>query len=143
MTTTGSWPTPAGAVETSQSFVSPVIKDFRLDWCRNWGVACGGPAAELFCKEKGFDKATRWSIEPNVGARGIPTLVFGDGRLCQGPNCSGFRVIVCARVAATPAKPEIKALPGALKVKVKPAPAVEPPKIIKKTVKADVKRKVA
>ncbi len=137
------WPTPAGAVETSQSFVAPVIKDFRLDWCRNWGVACGGPAAELFCKEKGFDKATRWSIEPNVGARGIPTLVFGDGRLCRAPNCSGFRVIVCARVAATPAKPEIKVLPGALKVKDKPAPAVESPKIIKKTVKADVKRKVA
>ena len=138
-----SWPVPAGAVETSQSFAAPVIKDFRLDWCRNWGVACGGPAAELFCKEKGFDKATRWSIEPNVGARGIPTLVFGDGRLCQGPNCSGFRVIVCARVAAAPAKPEIKILPGALKVKDKPALAVEPPKIIKKTVKADAKRRVA
>ena len=87
------WLSPAAAVETSQSFIAPVIKDFRLDWCRNWGVACGGPAAELFCREKGFDKATRWSIEPNVGARGIPTLVFGDGKLCKAPNCSGFRVI--------------------------------------------------
>ena len=147
------WFSPAVAVEASQSFVAPVIKDFRLDWCRNWGAACGGPAADLFCKEKGFDKATRWSIEPNVGARGIPTLVFGDGRLCNAPNCSGFRVIVCARVAAVPAKPTIKVLPGALKVKekpsavdkkitVKPAPAA-PPKIIKKAVKADVRRKVA
>lgn len=42
-----SWSTPAGAVETSQSFVAPTIKDFRLDWCRNWGVACGGPAAVI------------------------------------------------------------------------------------------------
>lgn len=138
-----SWSTPARAVETSQSFVAPVIKDFRLDWCRNWGIACGSPAADLFCKEKGFDKATRWSIDPNVGARGIPTLVFGDGRLCKAPNCSGFRVIVCARVAAAPAKPEINLLPGALKVKDKPAPAAPPPKIIKKAVKADVMRKVA
>ena len=147
------WLSPASAVETSHSFIAPVIKDFRLDWCRNWGVACGGPAAELFCREKGFDRATRWSIEPNVGARGIPTLVFGDGRLCKAPNCSGFRVIVCARLAAAPTKPTIKLLPGALKVKekpsavdkkitVKPAPAA-PPKIIKKAVKADVKRKVA
>lgn len=141
-----SWPTPSAAVETSQSFVAPTIKDFRLDWCRNWGEGCGGPAAELFCREKGFDKATRWSIDPNVGARGIPTLVFGDGRLCQGPNCAGFRVIVCARgVAEAPPprpKPVIKVLPGTLKVKEKPVIAVEPPKIIKKAVKADVKRKV-
>ncbi len=147
------WFSPAVAVEASQSFVAPVIKDFRLDWCRNWGAACGGPAADLFCKEKGFDKATRWSIEPNVGARGIPTLVFGDGRLCKAPNCSGFRVIVCARVAAVPAKPTIKVLPGALKVKEKPSavdkkitvkpPPAAPPKIIKKAVKADVRRKVA
>ena len=146
------WLSPAAAVEASQSFVAPVIKDFRLDWCRNWGAACGGPAADLFCKEKGFEKATRWSIEPNVGARGIPTLVFGDGRLCKAPNCSGFRVIVCARVAAVPAKPAIKVLPDALKVKEKPSavdkkitvkPPAAPPKIIKKAVKADVRRKVA
>lgn len=108
---------PVEAVETSQSFVAPAINDFRLDWCRNWGVACGGPAAELFCKEKGFDKATRWSIEPNVGARGTPTLVFGDGRLCKAPSCAGFRVIVCASVAEAQTKPAIKALPDALKVK--------------------------
>ncbi|MGH6854351.1 MAG: hypothetical protein ACREDN_02915 [Aestuariivirga sp.] len=138
------WLSPAAAVETSQSFVAPVIKDFRLDWCRNWGVGCGGPAAELFCREKGFDKATRWSIDPNVGARGIPTLVFGDGRLCQAPNCSGFRVIVCARVAAAaPPKLEVKPPTTVKKIKVKPAPTVELPKIVKKPVEVDTKRKVA
>lgn len=137
-------PSPAAAVETSQSFVAPAIKDVRLDWCRNWGVGCGGPAAELFCREKGFDKATRWSIEPNVGARGIPTLVFGDGRLCQAPNCSGFRVIVCARVAAAPSpKLEVKPQPIEQKKKVKPALLKEPAKIVKKTAAVDAKRKVA
>ena len=126
---------PATAAETSQSFIAPVIKDMRLDWCRNWGAGCGGPAAELFCHEKGFDKALRWSIEPNVGARGIPTLVFGDGRLCRAPNCSGFRVIVCTRVAVTPPKPEIKSQTTVKKIK--------PATIIQKIAKPDAKHRVA
>ena len=133
-------PTPAAAAEASQSFIAPVIKDIRLDWCRNWGVGCGGPAAELFCREKGFNKATRWSIDPGVGARGIPTLVFGDGRLCQGPTCAGFRVIECARVAAAPPPSEIKVLPNQLTTKAKPK---EPVKIVTKPIKLDAKRKVA
>ncbi len=137
-------PAPAAGAEVSQTFVAPVIKDVRLDWCRNWGVGCGGPAAELFCREKGFDKATRWSIEQNVGARGIPTLVFGDGRLCRAPNCSGFRVIECARVAAAPSpKLEVKPQPIEQKTKVKPALLKKPVMIVKKTAAADAKRKMA
>jgi hypothetical protein len=110
---------PAGAAETSQTFVAPTLKNVRLDWCRNWGRECGGPAAELFCRAKGFNKATSWSIDPNAGARGIPTLVFGDGRLCKAPECSAFRSIVCSRTSV--AMPEHDAIPDAQEQKVKPA----------------------
>ena len=134
---------PAAAAETSQSFVAPIIKDFRLDWCRNWGTGCGGPAAELFCHEKGFDKALRWSIDPNVGARGIPTLVFGDGRLCQAPNCAGFRVIVCTRMAIAPPKLEIKPPTTLKKIQIKPPPPALAVKVPKNTVATNVKRKLA
>ena len=51
-------------------------------------------------------------MDPNIGRRGIATLVFGDGRLCNGPKCSGFRAITCARqgrdVSSTPDKPVLK-----------------------------------
>ncbi len=83
----------------TQTFVAPSVRGVRLDWCAHFGRDCGKPAADLFCREMQFDQATNFAIEPNVGARGVPTLVFGDGALCQAPQCSGFRSITCAKTA--------------------------------------------
>lgn len=91
------------AVSETSNFNNPTIRGQRLDFCRHFGNACGKPAADLFCVENGFVEAQRFVIDQNIGARGINTLVFGDGRLCQGPNCSGFRVIMCTRPDKTPA----------------------------------------
>jgi hypothetical protein len=104
--------------ETS-SFNDPSVRGQRLDYCRHFGSACGKPAADLFCRENGFDEAQRFVIDPNIGARGVSTLVFGDGRLCQGPTCSGFRVIMCMR-------PDKNPPPAIMVVPVHPAPPPPP-----------------
>lgn len=79
----------------SKTFVAPEIRGQRLDWCAHFAADCGKPAADLFCKENGFSAASAFSLAPNIGRSGVTTLVFGDGRLCRGPNCSGFRAITC------------------------------------------------
>jgi hypothetical protein len=80
-----------------RTFIAPAVNGVRLDWCKHFGRDCGQPAADLYCQQQGFDKATQFAIEPNIGTRGIATIVFGDGRQCQGPVCNGFRSITCMK----------------------------------------------
>jgi hypothetical protein len=107
------WPLAVPAAQSTQDFVAPKINQVRLDWCRHWARECGKPAAELFCRQMGFSKAVRFSIDSNVGARGVPTVVFGDGRLCKAPYCSGFRIITCERETAKMVSPQTVTVPKA------------------------------
>lgn len=110
------------AIAETSRFDNPTIRGQRLDFCRHFGTACGKPAADLFCREKGFVEANRFVIDQGIGARGINTLVFGDGRLCSGPHCSGFRVIACTRPDKKPAPPTIMAVP--VQPKAPPPPTI-------------------
>lgn len=122
----------------TQMFAPPMIRGVVLDWCRHFGRDCGKPAADLFCREQQFDQASSFSIDQSAGERGIPTLVFGDGALCQGPQCSGFRQITCTRaVAAQPrVPPTIAAPPPPPLVRQPPAAIVPqpPPPVITRPV---------
>ena len=110
------------AEAATQTFPNPSARGVRLDWCAHWGRDCGKPAADLFCKDAGFDGAARFTEDPNIGARGIKTLVFGDGRLCTGAQCSGFRVITCSK-ADTAAAPVLRPVaPMAPKITLTPTP---------------------
>ena len=83
-------------------FRYPKIKNVRVDWCRNWGSNCGEPAANLFCQEMGFDRANRFIVDKTTGRQGIPSLVFGDGRVCNARYCNAFKLIACTRRQAQP-----------------------------------------
>lgn len=87
------------AQETTRTFETPTINGVRLDWCKHFASQCGAPAADLFCQQNGYTRATRFVIDPGIGAFGIPTVIFGDGRLCRAPICSGFRAITCTKPA--------------------------------------------
>ncbi len=87
------------AAAQTQIFTAPSIRNVRLDWCAHFGRDCGQVAADLFCREMQFERATRFAIDQNIGARGVDTLVFGDGALCHAPQCSGFRSITCQKTA--------------------------------------------
>ncbi|WP_419909494.1 hypothetical protein [Hoeflea sp.] len=85
------------AQETSRTFETPSINGVRVDWCKHFASECGAPAADLFCQQQGYKRATQFAIDPAIGAFGIPTVIFGDGQLCRSPICSGFRAITCSR----------------------------------------------
>jgi hypothetical protein len=63
----------------------------RLDFCQQWGSACGKPAADAFCKSKGHDGSASSEIDPDIGR----TMIIGSGAICTDPTCDGFKKIQC------------------------------------------------
>gem|GEM_PF-4669469 len=57
-----------GTSGRGELFNAPRMRGYRLDWCKHFGRECGAPAATLFCREKGYERAVRWAIEPRIGA---------------------------------------------------------------------------
>jgi len=49
----------------------PRIRGYRLDWCKHAGRDCGEPAATLFCREKGYERAVLWAKDPRIGGGGV------------------------------------------------------------------------
>jgi hypothetical protein len=68
----------------------------RVDWCLNWGRDCGRPAANAFCRRKGYDRAKSFRKDPSVKTT---TLVQGARRTCNGRarHCDAFKRIRCTR----------------------------------------------
>jgi len=86
-----------GAAQPDErNFARPRIRGARLDWCREWGANCGRPAADAFCRAKGFSRAIRFRIAENIGAR-QPTRIISTGQVCGDAGCDGFKNIVCGR----------------------------------------------
>jgi hypothetical protein len=75
-------------------FENPTIDDIRVDGCMKWGpVDCGAPAANHWCRSKGFSRATEWSTE-----RVHPTI-FQDPqssvKICDYFFCGAFSRVEC------------------------------------------------
>ena len=80
-----------------RTFVRPRTGGLRLDWCKYWSVQCGRPAANTFCRTRGYRYATSWRKAVDVGRFGIRTRVIGSGQICNGNFCDSFRWIRCSR----------------------------------------------
>jgi len=93
----GSILTIATASAGTTNYHNPQWQGNRLDLCLNWGKDCGKPAANAFCKAKGFDKSTGHIADPNIGAA-TPTRLIGTGALCDQGYCDGFKTITCYKV---------------------------------------------
>jgi hypothetical protein len=76
------------------SFVKPKWNGDRLDWCVNWAQGCGQQAATAFCKAKGYNNATAFSMDPNIGAV-QRTRLIGTGAVCDQGFCDGFKAVTC------------------------------------------------
>lgn len=83
----------ASATNSRQRFVDPEIDGVRLDWCRVYGGECGQPAADAFCRRRGYERAERF-LAPNAGP--TTTKVISSGEECQGPICTTFFLVECA-----------------------------------------------
>ena len=62
-----------------------------LDWCREWGSACGKPAADAYCQMLGHARSGRIQIRNDVGK----TAIISSKAICSDPSCDGFRLIEC------------------------------------------------
>lgn len=86
---------PQSTVHNSDRYESPVVGDYRLDYCRTADKECGKPAAQAWCKAKGYSRAVEWSVDRSIGAL-FPTSRIGDGSVCTSHQCSGFEHILCS-----------------------------------------------
>ena len=81
-------------INDPDSFENPIVGSFRLNYCRLPGEECGKPAAVEWCQAKGYQTATRWALDRNIGSL-FPTANIGDGTVCSSFQCSGFRYVSC------------------------------------------------
>ncbi|WYD82072.1 MAG: hypothetical protein V8K32_06710 [Candidatus Electrothrix gigas] len=86
---------PEGRIVSSK-FNTPMFQGKRLDWCRYWAKDCGKPAADAWCRSQGFETASEFLIDENIG-KSFPTKVIGTGQICNKNFCDGFKKITCYR----------------------------------------------
>ncbi|MEJ2164282.1 MAG: hypothetical protein P8X90_02055 [Desulfobacterales bacterium] len=80
---------PASAAEARYN--SPKVKGYALDYCQSWGQKCGRPAADAYCRSKGYRRALRYRVKQNAP----PTKVISDGRVCNAPGCDRIDWVAC------------------------------------------------
>lgn len=76
-------------------FNYPRVNGSIADHCARWATDCGWGGANLFCRSRGYAKATNWSRY-----RPGRTWVIGSRRRCVGNFCTGFRHVTCRRRVA-------------------------------------------
>lgn len=81
--------TPTSAAEAR--YKNPKVNGYALDYCRTWGADCGKPAADAFCKNKGYRNALSFHVRKNTP----PTRVIGNGRICRDAGCDRIDRVVC------------------------------------------------
>ncbi len=84
-------------------FDAPRANGYRVDACRSWGQGCGKEAADAFCRLNSFESAAAFEIDPRIGTK-TPTMTIEDRKICNQPQCDGFKSITCTRAAAAPDK---------------------------------------
>ena len=80
-------------IERNRVFANPTWKGYRLDVCLQWGTNCGKPAADAYCKTKGFSGSldATWDLESGYAA----TRLIGTDQICDASFCRGFQQIIC------------------------------------------------
>ena len=73
-------------------YKNPRFDGYALDYCRNWAVECGKPAADAYCHKKGYKRATQFRVKKDSP----PTRVIGSGKVCTAPSCDRIAWVACA-----------------------------------------------
>ena len=68
----------------------------RLDLCARWGIECGQPAAQQFCRSFHGADATNFTVARDVGQR-TPTRTIKDGLTCAYGFCDAISSVTCQK----------------------------------------------
>lgn len=94
------WPLSPPVLADDHTFSKPQSNGYRVDFCRNWGEGCGEVAANAFCLTQGYEAATAFAADNDIGAS-TPTQTLGDHKVCDQAFCDGFLSISCYRAGST------------------------------------------
>ena len=73
--------------------LDPKINGYALDNCREWSRNCGKPAADSYCRSKGYGSAISFLLQENTP----PTIIFNGGDICTGYFCDRISLVKCQR----------------------------------------------
>jgi hypothetical protein len=82
-----------GPIPHERVFANPTWNEYRLDACLRWGAECGKPAADAFCRKKGFSESFYSVLDPERGRS--HTRLIGTNQICDKDICVGFQMIIC------------------------------------------------
>ena len=90
--------TTASTIATAEerTFHNPSAEGYRLDYCSTTGRDCGERIATEWCATRGFEYATDWTVDSNIGDL-QPTLRIDSLTVCRDRQCDGFSAITCGR----------------------------------------------
>jgi hypothetical protein len=79
-----------------RTFRGPQHQGYRLDYCQAFGQICGERVATQWCRGQGYEYASDWAVDRDIGDR-LPTMAIDDDRVCRDKQCDGFTAITCGR----------------------------------------------
>jgi hypothetical protein len=86
----GEW-MPGDASGEGTKYHDPLVDGVALDYCLEWGSGCGEPAADAWCRARGYAGAS--SFEVRTAAP--PTRIFSSGRICDMVFCDRIISLTC------------------------------------------------
>lgn len=96
--------TPGKPVSGGMRYDYPYVQDAwgrygLLDFCRDWGAACGKPAAEAFCQQVDGGARPRSTDFGHWEKAGhyAHSVIISTRDSCELPRCEAFTYIVCKK----------------------------------------------
>jgi hypothetical protein len=86
------------AAAEERTFHNPSAEGYRLDFCSTTGRECGERIATEWCVARGFEYASAWEVDSNIGDL-QPTVRIDSQTVCRDRQCDGFSEITCGREA--------------------------------------------
>jgi hypothetical protein len=79
--------------DSGEEVISTQKGDAFLDLCRVWAGECGQPAADAFCQQRGFARASSFRQQNDTP----PTYIVSTGQPCTFPMCDRIPEVTCVR----------------------------------------------
>ncbi|MGI9259723.1 MAG: hypothetical protein ACR2QQ_12890 [Gammaproteobacteria bacterium] len=84
------------AAAEERTFHNPSAEGYRVDFCSTSGRNCGERIATEWCVTRGFEYASAWEVDSNIGDL-QPTFRMDSQTVCRDRQCDGFTEITCGR----------------------------------------------